>query len=57
MGSTTSSVALQHGQVLEVLAAKPGEELIIHHKFSSGKETEHKVLGTEGGWISDTKWT
>jgi hypothetical protein len=52
-------------KTLQILAAKKGEVLTITHEFgkhSRGPSTrtrrlQHRVCGTAGGYIADTRWT
>lgn len=46
--------------VCQILAAEQGEELKVRYVFGEDtgcKKRVHRVVGTAGGWITDTRWT
>lgn len=42
---------------LRILAADPGEPVLVRYQFRLGGADTHEVTGTGGKWIRDTRWT
>lgn len=43
--------------ICKILAAEKGQIVTLHYEFSDLRAKVHRVPGTAGAWIRDTKWT